>query len=212
MILINLLPHREAKRLQRKRNFFISMGLAAALGALLAGGWLYAVQHLTDQQRQRNSFLQTEVARLDGQIKDIANLRGEIEALQARQKSVEDLQTDRNLPVHLLNELVRQTPEGIYLTGIRQTGDQVALTGISQTNERVSELLRNTAHASAWLERPELIEIKSISMQGPNREQRRLFEFAMRLNLKRPKAAVPAASAAPAGKPAAAASAPRNPA
>jgi type IV pilus assembly protein PilN len=195
VILINLLPHREAKRLLRRRAFLIGLGFAALIGLLLAGIWYSVMQQMAGQQRSRNEFLSSEISRLDSQIKDIATLRTDIDALQARQKAVEDLQTDRNLPVYLLNELVRQTPEGVYLTTIRQAGEQVTLNGIAQTNERVSEYLRNTLYNSTWLERPELIEIKSISMQGPNREQRRLFEFAMRVTLKRPQAAAPAASA-----------------
>ena len=119
----------------------------------------------------------------------------EIEALKARQKAVEDLQTDRNVPVYLLDELVKQTPEGIYLTSIKQNGGVVTLAGIAQTNERVSEFLRNTQYNSKWLERPELVEIKAISVQTATREQRRLFDFSMRVSLKRPTAPVPAASA-----------------
>jgi type IV pilus assembly protein PilN len=195
VILINLLPHREEKRLQRRRAFLIGVGIAAVCGLLLAGLWYSVMQQMAGQQRSRNDFLTSEISRLDSQIKDIATLRTDIDALQARQKAVEDLQTDRNLPVYLLNELVRQTPEGVYLTAIRQAGEQVTLNGIAQTNERVSEYLRNTLYNSPWLERPELIEIKSISMQGPNREQRRLFEFSMRVTLKRPQSAAPAASA-----------------
>ena len=97
------------------------------------------------------------------QIKDIATLRAEIEALKARQKAVEDLQTDRNMPVHLLNELVKQTPEGVYLTAIKQNGQVVPVNGMAQTNERVSEFLRNTAYNSPWLEQPELVEIKAVT-------------------------------------------------
>jgi type IV pilus assembly protein PilN len=92
----------------------------------------------------RNAFLKTEIAQLDVKIKDIADLKAEIEALKARQNAVENLQTDRNVPVYLLNELVKQTPEGVYLTTVRQLGTVVTLTGKAETNERVSEFLRNT--------------------------------------------------------------------
>ena len=204
MILINLLPHREERRRQRKRAFFASLVACALAGAAVAGVWFSVLQQMTAAQQSRNSFLQAEIARLDTQIKDIANLRAEIEALKARQKAVEDLQTDRNVPVHLLNELVRQTPEGVYLTSIRQTGQVVALTGLAQTNERVSELLRNTLYNSPWLEKPELIEIKATTT-GTGRDQRRLFEFAMRVTIKRQQgptaAAAPAAASAPAATP-----------
>ncbi|MCY7315259.1 MAG: PilN domain-containing protein, partial [Rubrivivax sp.] len=207
MILINLLPHREARRLQRKRSFFIGLGIFAVVGVLIAGIWYSVLQQMTAAQNSRNEFLKAEITRLDLQIKDIATLRSEIEALKARQRAVEDLQTDRNVPVHLLNELVRQTPEGVYLSTIRQTDRVVAITGIAQTNERVSELLRNTLYNSPWFEKPELIEIKAVAVTTANREQRRLFEFSMRVTLKRPPSgAAPGPAAAASGaRPAAAA-------
>ncbi len=127
MILINLLPHREEKRRQRKRSFFIGLGACALGGLAIAGIWYSVLQQMTSAQESRNSFLTAEIARLDTQIKDIATLRTEIEALKARQKAVEDLQTDRNVPVHLLNELVRQTPEGVYLVTIKQNGQIVTI-------------------------------------------------------------------------------------
>jgi type IV pilus assembly protein PilN len=144
-------------------------------------------------QMDRNALLEAETKKLDEQIKDIANLRAEIDALKARQKAVEDLQADRNSPVHLLNELVRQMPDGIYLTNIKQTGKTVTLTGVAQTNERVSELLRQAGNSSPWLERPELIEIKSAPVQAGRGQ---LYDFSMRVGLKAPSAAAPAASAA----------------
>jgi len=199
VILINLLPHREERRKRRKAAFFAGVGVAAVIGLAVAGIWYSIVQHLTSEQQARNTFLSTEIKRLEAQIKDIANLRAEIEALKARQKAVEDLQTDRNIPVYLLNELVKQTPEGVYLTSVRQNGQVVALTGIAQTNERVSELLRNTLYNSQWLEKPELVEIKST-----NAAQRRVFDFSMRVTLKRPQAATAATAASmPASAPAA---------
>ena len=129
MILINLLPHRQDKRRQRKRAFFVSLALCALGGVLIALLWYSVLQQMTSAQESRNNFLTAEIKKLDLQIKDIATLRAEIDALKARQKAVEDLQTDRNVPVHLLNELVRQTPEGVFLTAIRQTGQVVAVTG-----------------------------------------------------------------------------------
>lgn len=195
MILINLLPHREEKRRARKRSFFIGIGVAAVAGLVAVGVWYSVLQQLTAAQQARNTFLKTEIAKLETQIKDIANLRTEIEALKARQKAVEDLQTNRNVPVYLLDELVKQTPEGIYLTAIRQNDRVVTLTGIAQTNERVSEFLRNTQYNSKWLERPELVEIKAVNVTTASREQRRLFDFSMRVTLKRPSAPSPAPAA-----------------
>lgn len=209
MILINLLPHREEKRRQRKRAFFVGLGAAGVVGLVVVGIWYAALQQLTAAQQERNAFLKTEIARLEAQIKDIATLKQEIESLKARQKAVEDLQTNRNVPVYLLDELVKQTPEGVYLTAIRQNDAAVTVSGVAQTNERVSEFLRNTLYNSQWLERPELVEIKVAGSQGAaaaaaKTEQRRLYDFSMRVSIKRPSA--PAAASAPAGG----ASAPRK--
>jgi type IV pilus assembly protein PilN len=209
VILINLLPHREERRRRRKQAFFAGLGVSAVVGVLAVGAWFVILQQMTEAQQGRNAFLAAEIGKLDAQIKDIANLRAEIDALKARQKAVEDLQTDRNVPVYLLNELAQRTPEGAYLTSIRQTGDVVAIAGLAQTNERVSELLRNALYNAEWIERPELVEIKAVApaanAREAAREQRRLYDFSMRVTLKRPQAAAAAASApapAPARAPA----------
>ncbi len=186
MILINLLPHREEKRRRKKIAFFVGVGVAAAFGLLAVGIWYGIVERLTSSQQERNAYLTAEIGKLEVQIKDIAELKGEIESLKARQKAVEDLQIDRNVPVHLLNELVRQTPEGVYLTSVRQTGQVLNILGVAQTNERVSELLRNTAYNSEWLVKPELIEIKVSGVQAADRSQKRLFDFSLRVSVKRP--------------------------
>jgi len=202
VILINLLPHREEKRRQRKRTYFISLGACALIGAGIVLGWYSVLQQMTSAQESRNAFLQAEIGRLDTQIKDIATLRAEIEALKARQSAVEDLQTDRNVPVYLLNELVKQTPEGVFLTSIKQNGQLVAVNGVAQTNERVSEFLRNTLYNSTWLEKPELVEIKASAVTAASRDQRRLFDFSLRVTLKRQQTpaapGMPASGAAPA--------------
>lgn len=199
MILINLLPHRETRRKQRKQAFFAGLVLAALVGVILSGMGLVTIDQMTAAQVQRNNFLQAEIKRLEGQIKDIADLKTEIDALKARQKAVEDLQVNRNVPVHLLDELVRQTPEGLYLTTVKQGDGNVVISGVAQTNERVSEFLRNTANHSQWLERPELVEIKAVALPPPagSRELRRLFEFSLRVGMRTPVAppATPASGA-----------------
>jgi type IV pilus assembly protein PilN len=198
VILINLLPHREERRKRRKIAFFAGLVLAAAVGIGIAGAWYLIVQQLIASQQERNSFLVSEIAKLDEQIKDIATLKAEIASLTARQKAVEDLQIDRNVPVHLLNELVKQTPEGIYFTSVKQDGQVIAVNGIAQTQERIAELLRNTAANSDWLVKPELVESKATTLTAVNKEQKRLFDFSLRVSMKRPqdKTAVVAASAA----------------
>ena len=192
MISVNLLPHREEKRKQRKRAYFASLAACAAAGLAVVGIWYSVLQQMTAAQESRNAFLSAEIERLNTQIKDIATLRAEIDELNARKKAVEDLQNDRNVPVYLLNELVKQTPEGVYLTSIRQSGQVVAITGVAQTNERVSEFLRNALYNSAWLEKPDLVEIKASAVNANTRDQRRLFDFSMRVTIKRQQSAAPA--------------------
>jgi type IV pilus assembly protein PilN len=204
VILINLLPHREAKRKRRKAAYYTGLALGAVAGLLVAVLWYVVLDQMKSAQMERNAFLGAEIKKLEAQIKDIANLRAEIDALKARQKAVEDLQTDRNVPVHLLNELVKQTPEGVYLSSIRQTGKTVAITGVAQTNERVSEFLRNTLYSSPWLEKPELVEIKAGGAQSAGRA--RTYDFSMRVSIK-----VPAQAAVAAAKPGTAAAAVKAP-
>lgn len=205
MILINLLPHREAARKRRKDAFNVSLGLAALIGGLLAGAVFLAFQSQISAQQGRNQMLQTEIKRFDAQIKDIAGLESEITALRARQQAVEDLQADRNLPVHLLTELVKQLPDGVYIVSMRQENQTVTLQGVAQSNERVSELLRNLGNNTPWFSKPELIEIVAGSVTLPPREQRRVANFTIRVHLMRASeaeksrvAAAGAAAAAPA--------------
>jgi type IV pilus assembly protein PilN len=198
MILINLLPHREEKRRLRKQAFFVGLGLSVVAGAVIMALW-YAVQlQMMSTQQERNETLRSAITKLDEEIKDVSALKAEIDSLKARQRAVEDLQTDRNMPVYLLNELVSHTPEGVYLTSIKQTDKNVLVTGYAQTNERVSEFLRNTNNKSEWLEHPELVEIKAAAASNTKdaRDSKRLFDFSMRLGLKRPGEVSAAASAA----------------
>ncbi|NDY92353.1 PilN domain-containing protein [Ideonella livida] len=183
MILINLLPHREARRKERKRMFLSGLGLAGLVGVAMTVFAFGIVQQMISSQEGRNARLQSEIGKLDQDISNIASLRNDIDALKARQKAVEDLQTNRNAPVLLLNELARQTPEGIYLTGLRQTGTLVALTGVAQSNDRVSEFLRNVGYNSEMLEKPELIDVKAGNV-GTGKEARRALNFSIRVRIK----------------------------
>ena len=195
MILINLLPHREAARKRRREAFFATLGVSALMGGVIAGAiFLWYAAQISNQQ-SKNVVLQTEIKRLDGQIKDIAMLQEEIAALRARQQAVEDLQADRNLPVHLLNELVRQLPDGVYVTNLKQENQVVSIQGVAQSNERVSELLRNLSNNSQWLTKPELVEIVSSSV-ALGKEQRRVANFQMKVRLLRSSEAQKAAAAA----------------
>ena len=201
MILINLLPHREAARKRQKDQFFTQLGLSALLAGVICGAIFTWYEGQISSQQERNLFLQGEIAKLDNEIKDIANLQREIASLRARQTAVENLQGDRNLPVHLLDELVAQLPDGIFLTSMRQVDQSVLLVGVAQSQERVSDLLRNLSNNSPWLVRPELVEIVAAQANAGNRDQRRVSNFSIRVSLKRPSATpAPGASAATPGK------------
>jgi type IV pilus assembly protein PilN len=210
VILINLLPHREAARKRRKEAFFVTLGAAALLGGLICGAVYVWYQAQISSQQSKNTFLQSEIKKLDLQIKDVATLQAEIAALRARQQAVEDLQSDRNMPVHLLNELVKQLPDGVYVTALKQDGANLSIQGVAQSNERVSELLRNLSNNSVWLARPELVEIVASSISLTPKDQRRVSNFLIKAQLRKPadvqKAAADAASS-PVGTPAVGASA-----
>jgi type IV pilus assembly protein PilN len=201
MIRVNLLPHREARRRRARQYFFVLSGFAFALGLTIWGAVHVVNLNRVSSQNERNAYLKTEIASLDKQIDEIKKLKDEIAALLARKQVIESLQTDRAQTVYLLDQLVKQMPEGVYLKSMVQKGPKVSLVGYAQSNARVSTLMRNI-ESSQWLERPELVEIKSATV-----DKRRVSEFNLNLSLKRPKAAdakdAPKAGAKGAAKPAA---------
>jgi type IV pilus assembly protein PilN len=180
---INLLPHREARRELKKKLFWAMTALSAVVGVLMIGLVWTVLQGYISNQQGRNEFVRNENRKLDTQIKEIATLRQEIDGLRARQRAVEDLQADRNQPVYLLDEVVKQVPEGIYLRSIKQEDRKVNVSGWAASNERVSEFLRNLQNNSRVLEKPELIEIK-VAGQGPAGVNRRVFEFSLNFSMK----------------------------
>ncbi|MEQ6433610.1 PilN domain-containing protein [Comamonas sp. w2-DMI] len=185
MILINLLPHREAAKKRRKEAFHINLFLSALAGLLIAALVYWYFQTMIENQQARNEVLRSEIKVLEAQIKEIAGLEGEIAALRARQKAVEDLQSDRNLPVHMLNELVKQLPDGVYITSIKQEGLVVTMQGTAQSNERISEVLRNLSEGTPWFSKPELQEIVAKTVDVTAKEKRRAAAFTLRVNLTR---------------------------
>lgn len=185
MILINLLPHREATRKRRKEAFQATMVLSALIGLLIIGAVYWWYQMMIEAQQAKNSMLRAEITVLESQIKEIAGLEDEITALRARQKAVEDLQSDRNLPVHMLNELVAQLPDGVYITSIRQEGLSVTMQGTAQSNERVSEMLRNLSEGTPWISKPDLVEIVARTVNVTPKDQRRAAAFNLRFQLTR---------------------------
>ena len=201
MISINLLPHREAAKKRRKEAFQINMVLAALGGLLIAGLIYWYFQVMIEGQQDKNNILRSEIKVLEAQIKEIEGLENEITALRARQKAVEDLQSDRNLPVHLLTELVNQLPDGVYISRMVQVDQLVTINGVAQSNERVSELLRNLSSNTPWFNKPELVEIVAGTVNLSARDQRRVSNFTIRVHLVRASEAEKAAKAAaePAG-------------
>ena len=203
MILINLLPHREAARKRRSDIFNASLAASALFGGLIAGAVFLWYQAEISAQQSTNFTLETEIKRLEGQIKDISGLEAEIAALRARQQAVEDLQSDRNLPVHLLTELVNQLPDGVYISKMTQVDQVVTINGVAQSNERVSDLLRNLSNNTPWFTKPELVEIVAGTVSLGARDQRRVSNFVMRVRLVRAseaeKATKTAAASAPLG-------------
>ncbi len=210
MILINLLPHREAARKRRRDVFNISLGASALLGGLIAGAIFLWYEAAISEQQSTNVVLQNEIKKLEDQIKDISGLEAEIAALRARQQAVEDLQSDRNLPVHLLTQMVNQLPDGVYINKMTQLDQTVTINGVAQSNERVSELLRNLASNTPWFAKPELVEIVAGNVALTPRDQRRVANFVIKVRLVRSSEAEKAAQSqnAAAAAPSAAASVP----
>ena len=182
MIRINLLPHREEKRKRRQQQFGVLAGLAAVIGLVVAGGVWFFLDQQESQHRANVTYMKSEIDRLDKQIEEIRKIREETASLLAKKQVVEGLQSNRSEPVQLLDQLLRQLPEGVYLKSIRQTGPRVNVVGYAQSNARVSTLMRNLG-ASPYLENPELVEIKAVP--APDKSGSRVNEFTMNISIKR---------------------------
>jgi type IV pilus assembly protein PilN len=202
VIRINLLPHREQKRQERRKYFFITAGVVAVISMVVVGLVHVYFANEVDTQDERNKFLKGENAKLDKEIEEIAKLKEETDRLLARKQVIEKLQGDRAEPVILLDQLARRVPDGVYLIRVKQEGSKVTVGGYAQSSARVSTLMRNI-DSSNWMESSELVEIKAVTVAN-----RRLNEFSLYFKMKRPSAdeakkkaeAKPAAAAAPAAK------------
>jgi type IV pilus assembly protein PilN len=191
MIRINLLPHREIRRKQQQQQFFILLFGVLVIGAAV---WFVVHSYLDEQhelQMSRNKYLQDEIVKLDKQIAEIQKLKDQTAALLARKRVVETLQGNRSEVVHLLDQLVRQLPDGVYLKSIKQTGPRVTINGFTQSQARVSTLMRNL-ESSPQLEDPGLVEIKAVTQGG-----QRINEFFLNINITRTKVEDDAKKAAP---------------
>jgi type IV pilus assembly protein PilN len=202
MIRVNLLPHREEKRKRRQQQFLGIAAFSVVLGLVVAGAVWFFLEQQVEQQRANVAYMKNEISKLDKQIEEIRKIREETASLLAKKQVVEGLQSNRSEPVQLLDQLLRQLPEGIYLKQIKQAGVKVNVVGYAQSNARVSTLMRNLG-ASPYLENPELVEIKAVLLD--NNPNKRVNEFSMNISVKRAKAeegkgaAKKAADAKPAG-------------
>lgn len=185
MIRINLLPHRELRRKQQQTQFFTALGVVAVLGAIIAGGVYYLLAEEYDNQVNRNKYLTAEIAKVDKEIEEINRLKEQTASLLARKQVVETLQGNRADTVHLLDQLVRQLPDGMYLRSVKQQGAKVTINGITQSQARVSTLMRNL-ESSQKLANPALVEIRSTA---PGANAARANDFTMNVTVVRPKPA-----------------------
>ena len=187
MIRVNLLPHREMRRKQQQTQFYIMLGTVVAIGAAIWGVVHFYLEEQFDNQVNRNKYLQAEIAKLDKQIAEIQKLKDQTASLLARKQVVETLQSTRSEVVHLLDQMVRQLPDGVYLRSIKQAGSRVTIAGLTQSQARVSTLMRNL-ESSPHLESPGLVEIKAATISG-----QRANDFLMTVNITRTKVDAPAA-------------------
>lgn len=183
MIRINLLPHREQRRKERRQQFYVLLGSALLLGAAIALVVHLVIAGYIDAQENRNNLFKTEIAKLDKDIAEIKRLQEQIDALLARKRVIESLQSYRAETVHVFNDLARLVPEGVVLRSLKQNGLKIELKGMAQSNARVSTLMRNL-EGSAYLESPQLVEIKASSV-----DNRRVGDFTLIVTIERPKPA-----------------------
>lgn len=177
MIRINLLPHRAEKRKAQQVQFIAFSVISVVLGVVIVGFVHVAIMAQIDYQERRNAYLNKEIVVLDKQIDEIKKLREQTKSLLARKNVVENLQSTRSDVVHLMDQMLRILPDGVYLKSLKQTGSKISLVGYAQSNARVSTLMRSIED-SPWLEAPTLIQI-----QATNVGTTRLSEFSLNFNL-----------------------------
>ena len=176
---INLLPHREMRRKQQQQHFLVMLGVVVAMGAAIWFGVHTYLDGVLTNQQARNKYLEEEIVKIDKEIAEINKLKEQIAALLKRKQVVETLQSNRAEVVHLLDQLFRQLPDGMYLKSIKQSGTKVSISGFTQSQARVSTLMRNL-ESSQYLQNASLVEIKSVSQGG-----QRLNEFIMNIDVTR---------------------------
>ena len=194
MIRVNLLPHRAEKRKARQLQFIVFAAISLVLGAVLVGFVHVAIETQISYQERRNTYLKQEIAVLDKQIEEIKKLREQTQSLLARKTVVENLQSTRSDVVHLLDQMLRILPDGVYLKSLKQSGYRISMVGYAQSSARVSTLMRSIED-SPWLDSPLLIEVHASTVGGA-----RLSEFSLNFNLTKQAAPAAPATARPGGK------------
>lgn len=187
MIRINLLPHRAEKRRAKQMQFIVLSAISFVIGALIVALVHVAISAQIEYQERRNAYLKQEIALLDKQIEEIKKLREQTQSLLARKNVVENLQSTRSDVVHLLDQMLRILPDGVYIKSVKQSGYKIALVGYAQSNARISTLMRSVED-SPWLDSPTLVEIHAANLAGG-----RVSEFSLNFNLT--KLAAPATQA-----------------
>lgn len=177
MIRVNLLPHRAEKRKAKQVQFIVLSAISLVLGAVVVGFVHVAISAQISYQERRNAYLKQEIAVLDKQIDEIKKLREQTQSLLARKNVVENLQSTRSDVVHLLDQMLRILPDGVYLKSLKQSGYKISVVGYAQSNARVSTLMRSIED-SPWLDSPTLIEIHAATVNNA-----RVSEFSLNFNL-----------------------------
>jgi len=167
---INLLPWREEERKKRQRDFGVAMGGAVIAGIAVVMATMFVFNSMIDAQDRRNARLTEEIRELEKSIEEIDDLERQKERLLARMEIIDQLQKSRPEIVHLFDEIVRQLPEGVYLTGMSQRGSRVELRGVAQSSTRVSALMRQI-DASDWLADPEVERVETTSVRDSGSRQ-----------------------------------------
>lgn len=175
MAKINLLPWREELRKQRLQEFAVILGMVAVAAVIVAFGWKMAGDRAVDEQKSRNSYVQTQISELEESIKEIEALQRRRDALIERMNVIQGLQGNRPTIVHVFDEFVTTLPDGVYYTSIKQSGNKFDITGIAESNNRISNLMRNL-EASQWFANPNLNRVVASGA---------LFEFSLTLNIDR---------------------------
>ena len=175
MARINLLPWREELRKQQNKDFIAVILLFLGITLAVLFFWHLQMQNRIEYQKKRNQFLQTEISRLDQQIKEISELEDKKNKFLAKMDVIQQLQSSRPEIVHLFEEISATVPEGIYLTKFIQSGKKLSFSGVARANARVSLFMRNL-ESSPWLKNPHL---EIIETSGKENQRMSLFKLTV---------------------------------